>query len=188
MKLRGFTPPLVISRHLSGRRVGSDKKILRQFCHLIRGAGFTLVELLLVVIILGILAGMAVPSFRKTYSSLEINNAANNLAILMRYAQARAAVERINYRLNFDPENKSCWLERKSSSDSGIFEKVSSKFTRSIAFPKDIKVEPDLKIVNFYPDGRIDNVMIYLKQDGKEIYAVSTKGQVGYVEVLDFRS
>jgi hypothetical protein len=142
---------------------------------------------LLVVIILGVFAGLAVPSFQKTYFNLELNNTANNIAFLLRYAQARCVAERTNYRLNFDAGNKSCWLERESLSDHTSFEKVSSRFAKPIIFPADIKVEPEVKIINLFPDGKIDNVSIFIKHNDKTILTVSTKGQIGYVEVLDFK-
>lgn len=149
---------------------------------------FTLIELLLVVIILGILAGMGAPAFRKTYLNLELNNTANNLAFLMRYAQGRCVVERTIYRLNFDSERKRCWLTKQSIGAAESFEKVSSKFSRSIIFPKEIKVESELEAVNFYPDGKIDSVNIYLKYKNDRTLIISTEGQIGYVEVLDFKS
>ncbi len=148
---------------------------------------FTLVELLLVVIILGVFVGLAVPSFRKTYFNLELSNTAGNVAFLMRYAQARALAERVNYRLNFDQENKSCWLEKKSVSGEDVFERVSSGFARSIFFPAGIKVSPELKPIGFYPNGKIDSVKIYLENKNQAVFTISTKGQVGYVEVLDFK-
>ncbi len=149
---------------------------------------FTLVELLLVVIILGVFAGLAVPSFRKTYYNQELSNAASNVAFLMRYAQGRAVAERANYRLNFDEENKSCWLEKKSSSGENVFERISSGFARGIIFPAGIKVSPELKPVGFYPDGKIDSVKIYLERKNTAAFTISTQGHIGYVEVLDFRA
>ncbi len=148
---------------------------------------FTLVELLLVVVILGIFVGLAVPSFSKTYLNLEINNTADRIAFMMRYAQAKAVAERQNYRLNFDSENKSCWLEKESSSEPAVFEKVHSKFSKTIIFPKGIKVESEIKIINFSPSGKIDEAEIYLKRDNKTIFTISTKGQIGYVEVSDVK-
>lgn len=148
--------------------------------------GFTLVELLLVVIILGILSGIAIPSFRKTYLNLELSNTADTIAYLMRFAQARAVTQRTNYRLIFNSELNNCWLEKEISSDPSQFEKVSSKFARSVVIPEDIKVESELKIINFYPNGKIDEAKIYLKNQNDKTYTVCAKGQVGHVEVSDF--
>jgi Tfp pilus assembly protein FimT len=141
----------------------------------------------LVTIILVILAGVAVPSFRNTYLNLELNDTANRLAFLMRFARAHAVTERATYKLNFDSEKKKCWLTKQSDANADSFEPVSSRLARSAIFPKAIEVETEADVVNFYPDGKIDSINIYLKsRDGKTL-TISTKGQIGNVEILDFK-
>ena len=149
---------------------------------------YTLVELLLVVIILSIIAGIAIPSFRKTYLNLELDNSANNLALLMRYAQAHSVLERRIYRLNFDLREKRCWLTKQLEGAPNTFEAVSSRLGKSLILPKDIEIESESEFVNFYPDGKIDGISIYLKNKNNKTVTVSTEGQIGYVDVLDFKT
>ena len=159
--------------------IGRKRKALKRI------NSFTLVELLLVVVILGIFIGFSVPSFRKTYLNLSSNNTARNIAFLMRYAQARAIAERANYKLNFDSGNKRCWLEKESVETPGLFEKVYSRLARDIILPRDIKVEAGLNPVNFYPDGKIDSAKIYIICNNDIKFTISTQGQIGHVEISD---
>lgn len=148
--------------------------------------GFTLVELLLVVIILSIISGIAIPSFKKTYLNLQLNNTADNIAYLLRLGQARAVTQRSQYRLVFNPEFKSCWLEKEVSINPSTFERLSSKFSRNIVVPSGIIIQIENRIINIYPDGKFDPVEIYLKNRNEKTLLISTIGSLGYVEVQDF--
>ena len=65
-----------------------------------RNAGFTLVELLLVVTILATTAALVAPSFRGFYAGRQVADAAARLSVLLRRARTKAATEQLRVRLN----------------------------------------------------------------------------------------
>ncbi len=75
-----------------------------------RSAGFTLVELLLVVTILATTAALVAPSFRGFYAGRQLADAAARLSVLLRRARTKAATEQLRVRLNIDPDSRIYWL------------------------------------------------------------------------------
>lgn len=75
-----------------------------------RNAGFTLVELLLVVMILATTAALVAPSFRGFYAGRQVADAAARLSVLLRRARTKAATEQLRVRLNIDPDSRIYWL------------------------------------------------------------------------------
>ena len=75
-----------------------------------RNAGFTLVELLLVVMILATTAALVAPSFRGFYAGRQLAAAAARLSVLLRRARTKAATEQLRVRLNIDPDSRIYWL------------------------------------------------------------------------------
>lgn len=106
----------------------------------------------------------------------------------MRYAQASSIAERANYRLNFASERNRYWLTKKSDSgkDNG-FVKIQGRFGRIYDIHDNLKLDCNSDFVNFYPDGRIEKVNIYLSNKNERFYTISTEAQSGYVQEFDYK-
>ena len=64
--------------------------------------GFTLLEMMIVVVLVGILAAMAVPSFVRTFPRLKARAEARNMLNLVRTARSRAISENSQYGVYFN--------------------------------------------------------------------------------------
>src|SRR3972149_3661562 len=69
-----------------------------------RSVGFTLLELILVMVILSTVLAMAAPSLRGFFASRQIQDAAAQILALTQFARSQAVSEGTTYRLNFDPD------------------------------------------------------------------------------------
>ena len=121
--------------------------------------GFTLLELILVMVILSTVLAMAAPSLRGFFGSRKTHDEAAQLLALTQYARSQAISEGIIYRLNFDTIKRTYWL---TSQRAGVFEKLKSEFGYVFTFPSDITVEledvdkdEDGKFFKFTPQGTV---------------------------------
>lgn len=64
-----------------------------------RRAGFTMVELLVVIVVLGVLAAIVVPAASVVHAQASASSAAGDLAVVLRWAQARAQVRAVHVRV-----------------------------------------------------------------------------------------
>lgn len=67
---------------------------------------FTLIEILIVIGIIIILAGISIPMFRNYQPTLQLNGAVRNLISDLRYAQQLAVTEQDEYCVRFFPSEK----------------------------------------------------------------------------------
>jgi len=153
---------------------------------------FSLIELLLVVVILGIIASLAIPNFSQTYSSLQMQETAKNISYLMRYTQSQAIIRQRYFRLEFDEPNKEYRITRRAGEESEnkteeSFERIAGRNGRAFHIPEELTLETPKPFVEFYPNGDIEPVRIYLSNVKGKYFTVSTQEQVGYVLVFDFK-
>lgn len=73
--------------------------------HSIKSRGFTTVELLTIIAIIGILAIISVPAYRQISPTINLNSTTRELSSDLRYAQQLAVTEQIAYAVNFDLDN-----------------------------------------------------------------------------------
>ena len=143
-----------------------------------RHKALTFIELLVVVIIIGILAGLAVPNLRKSFNSAQREGFSRQLQFTMNYLRDKSVVEQKAIFLDFD---------RRSKSYSAGFQEENAAF-RVYSLPAGISIEvakksnPDNPAVYFYPDGRIDAVDIGVNSGGKKII-LTTEGVFGKVKI-----
>jgi Tfp pilus assembly protein FimT len=83
--------------------------------------GFSLVELLILLGILGIAAGLSVPMLASTMRDMKLISDARNISTSASYAKLSAASQMTRYRLSFDLGNNR-WSVAKLNRTSGNFE------------------------------------------------------------------
>jgi len=132
--------------------------------------GFTLLELILVMVILSTVLAMAAPSLRGFFGSRKTHDEAARLLALTQFARSQAISEGITYRLNFDTDDRVYWL---TSQRKGVFEELKTEFGYVFTFPVDITVE--LEDVD--------------KDDNEMFFAFTPQGTVtaGTIRLIDRR-
>ena len=129
--------------------------------------GFTLLELILVMVIISTVLAMAAPSLRGFFSSRKTHDAAANILSLIRYARTYAISEGRTYRLNFDYNKGVYWL---TSNLEGTFDVLNNEFGREFLLPDDTTVELEKQgdkddkeaCITFYPQGMCESGTITL--------------------------
>ena len=100
--------------------------------------GFTLIELILVMLILTTILGMAGPSLRGFFSRHQIDDTAARIIALTQFARSQAICEGRTYRLNFDESRKTYWL---TVLDQGAYRDLYTEWGRVFMLAPDISMQ-----------------------------------------------
>lgn len=129
-------------------------------------AGFTLLELILVMVLICTVLGLASVSLRGFFASRQTKDAAAQIVALTEFARAQAAAEGKMYRLNLDTEASRYWLTAETG---GTFVMPASEFGRVFVLPEGTSASWDAPTgihdrgwIPFYPDGRTEAAAIRL--------------------------
>lgn len=68
-------------------------------------SGFTLLEILVIVLIIGILAGLALPNWLAFIERSRLNAAQNKVYLAMRQAQSQSSKEKLSWQVSFREQN-----------------------------------------------------------------------------------
>lgn len=143
-------------------------------------------ELLTVILIISVVVGFSVPRFSRTFSRLQIQVFANDVAKLLTYASRRAVTRGEMLSVHFDTEGRRYWLARKHQSPSdGESVRIESKLNRLSSVPKTISVEPSAREVTFYPDGRADRFEVVILNKTADGYRLVTDVWTGRPKLVE---
>ena len=164
------------------------------------GTGFTLIEVILVSVLVGILLVAAVPKFAQTSERLRVEHLTFEFAQLLRYAHERAVAQGQTVVWAWNPAARRAQLYDVVESDSRIASAaIDERVARSAALPEGITlrferapddvegsvqcpdgVPTDADCVHFFPDGTSDPTTLMLGL--RELtYTVSVDGTTGQV-------
>jgi prepilin-type N-terminal cleavage/methylation domain-containing protein len=128
--------------------------------------GFTLLELILVMVILSTVLAMAAPSLSGFFGSRQTHDTAAQILALTQLARSQAISEGITYRLNFDTTERTYWL---TAQQAGTFEQLEIGLGQIFTLPKDMVMEledveeEDMeKFLQFTPQGTVTAATIRL--------------------------
>lgn len=142
--------------------------------------GFTLLELILVILILSVLTGLSIPVFRKTFVNLQLDAFSLDLSSVLNYARQMAIFNRSEYRVRFNLDEKKFWIEQEISEKQGLkFEMIKGRFGKVYTLPETIDIESSKEYITFYPDGSSDIITITINTDTKT-HIFTTEGTSGY--------
>ena len=146
-------------------------------------AGFTLIELVLVLLILAVLVAMAAPSLRGFLAGRQAADAALNVLSLTRWARTEAISQGHPCRLNI--EGGAYWL---TVQQAGAYVAPGSEMGRRFALPEGASAgflaadgQKAPAHVQFYPSGRCDTATIELRdRDGQSLRVICDCATEGF--------
>lgn len=105
--------------------------------------GFTLVELLVVIVLLGILTTLAVPSFNQYQATQSVRNAASDLVFAMNFARSEAV-----------KRNTDVTVSANSTWDGGWLVKAGTLTLQEFASHSGVTIESDVTAITYKGTGR----------------------------------
>lgn len=148
-----------------------------------RTAGFTLLELLLVMLLIAIAMGIAAPCLGLFRSSRPILNTAATIVSLTDYARSQSISEGHLYKLNIDKQKGIFWL---TSMEKGIFERLGKDIGRDFVLPEGVEIE-SVEVVYSYQETTVPGLRLtgqwYVsdKQENAEEESISFSPE-GYIQ------
>lgn len=163
----------------------------------VRRGGFTLLELLLVLALMGILTGVTIPIFRGTQQSHRFRTSVSTLSEAVRYARStcitRAARGRLA--LKSDPLDLYLELEENPLEAAGTFVPTRLPYRMRDVLRRGVKKMvvrektpsglEETDGIRFYADGRCSDSFIYLLGPDEEVYTIAVVGITGQVMIFD---
>lgn len=147
-----------------------------------RRRGFSLFELLIVLILVSLAAGVVMPSFSRGLRGLELETAGRDLITRMKQARTRSISRQEVSRIILVPSEESPDYYVLTNA----FEQELKRFLLpervSIAVQEEQFDEPFVR-VNFYPNGRSSGGFFYLQNETREI-AIWVDPITGFARVL----
>ena len=89
-----------------------------------RRNGFTLIEMIIVIAIMGILFAIAIPQWGRYRQNADLKTAARNIAADIADIKAKATTERLTYTITFNTAGNDYQITREQSPGSGTFSNV----------------------------------------------------------------
>jgi prepilin-type N-terminal cleavage/methylation domain-containing protein len=136
--------------------------------------GFTLLELVLVMVVLCVIMAIAVPQLRGFLTASGSRDSATQIVALAQYARSKSASEAVVYRLSFDAAAGEYWLSADANDGTGEPAGLGNDFGQVFTLPTGMRVEiegsPSGGItggamsgdIEFRPDGTSDPVVVRL--------------------------
>lgn len=157
-----------------------------------REPGFTLIEMIVVVVLIGLTTALTMPRFRHNLLSDHLKTATREMAGLINNLSQAAISENDDYLLYFDLSENRYWTENTGLTAEG----------RLLAKEKAVKLPDDVEILDVWKKGGEKSVTgeislmitkkgylqpatIHLGTDGGRVFTLSLKTFSGRVEILE---
>ncbi len=158
-----------------------------------RNRGFSLIEILVALVLLGLSLGLAAPSLSHLLRTVELKGAAQKLSAILRNCRSEA-IHRVEvYRVLFNPQSRQIRVQGVESTRGGDEEKEASVSERTYVLPEGIQMKGDpsasassateLPPIEFYPNGGSNGGRIFLASPDRVGYRIDVHFLTGSVTV-----
>ena len=137
---------------------------------------FTLIELILVMAIIAIIVGMAVPNLHGFARGRRAAECADQIVALTRYARTQSITEGVPYHMNVNPADGTYWLTRQQ--DDGQFVPLSNSLGLKFQIPDGTRLSwtapghQDGQYILFQPNGRVEQGEIQLMDKDGQTFVI----------------
>ena len=162
----------------------------------IKTRGYTLLELIVVIVLLGLMFGIAVPRFRQAMLNDSLDATSLRIIGLIQNLRERAISDQASYVLHFDIPGGKLWSFAVDATE----EEQETAKERAYQLPADIDIEDiwawssgklyDEAKINFSKKGYIEQAVIHLQsEDGRQLsleltpFLGSIKIHEGYIDL-----
>lgn len=162
-------------------------------------AGFTFLELLVVVAIIGVITAAVLPVFSSTFRSVKVRDAKSDLLAVITHTQESAVRDSREYRFYLDPELGQYWVGyHAGSTKEGAkrFLPVEDTWGKPVTIPEPLEVgrpkmrkdeESEAFFLSCYPNGACDHASIEVTSRGRNgaRFEIETLGAMGQFKVKE---
>jgi prepilin-type N-terminal cleavage/methylation domain-containing protein len=151
-------------------------------------AGFTLLELVLVMLLVSLVMGMAAPSLRGFLIGRKSADAAAQVLALAHYARTQAVSAGAVCRLNVDPAARVYWLTMEKG---GRFQELGTEFGRRFSLPEGVEAcwtplrEAGHEYIEFFADGRTEAVSLQLTDREGRVFVIGCRSETEPLTVTE---
>ena len=142
-------------------------------------SGFTLLELIVVMVIAGLIIAVAPPLIARALPGVEMKATAQNIAAALRYTRNRAVAERQERSLIVDSENRKYFI-----ADIGKSREIPDEIELSLLSAEAAEFASDQSVYTFFPSGGSTGGRITLNRGDRE-YKVDIDWLTGRVRIFD---
>jgi len=139
--------------------------------------GFTLLELILVLLLMGLMAGIVLPFVVSTLDRVKLQSEARQISSALQFARSEAITKKTLFTFNADIDKNQYWLaipKDKEVTQTKILDETVR--IKNYQGPKET-VSDGIFIINFYPRGNSSAGTIYLQSSIDEsnapVYAIT---------------
>ena len=144
--------------------------------------GFSLLELMVILILVALAMGIVMPSFSRGLRALELETAGRDLITHMRHARSQAIARQKVFRIILVQE------EGEDVPDSYIFANEFEQEIRKVFLPEGVSVETEEQEfpvrINFYANGRSSGALFTLKRETGRPMKIRVDPITGFPKVL----